>query len=139
MMITMDRSPKSMQVAASSASAYLQSERANFRESARIRFLAGARRRLIGGEVRGIPSHSHVDDHRRRGGRLLSYDFFEDDSRSMFHELAPERVKATTKRNAPPCLPGISPFAYWGKLKISRNSCDRLYVHPSHCEKRRSP
>jgi len=73
-------------------------ERANFRESARIRFLAGARRRLIGGEVRGIPSHSHVDDHRRRGGRLLSYDFFEDDSRSMFHELAPERVKATTKR-----------------------------------------
>jgi len=110
--------PKSMRVAASLTSVYLQSERSNFHESARKRFLAAARRRLIGGGMRGIPSHSHVDDHRRRGDRLFSYDFFEDDSKSMFHELAPERVKATAKRKPRSTVsPRDLPFRLLGKTE----------------------
>lgn len=54
-----------------------------------------------------------------RGGRLLSYNFFdEDDSRSMFHELPPARRKGLRPPRSesrepltlPACLPRTTPF-----------------------------
>lgn len=59
------------------------------------RFLVAARDRVTGGEARGIPSHIVTSvitaDDDAAGGRLLSYNFFEGDSRSMFHEFTSRR------------------------------------------------
>lgn len=75
----------------------------NFREStsARKRFLAATRHRVTGGEARGIPSLVMIADDNAAGGRLLSSNFFEGDSRSMFHEL----LRARRKGLRPPRMP----------------------------------
>lgn len=82
-----------------------------------------------------------IADDDAAGGRLLSYNFFEDDSRSMFHELLcthrrglrPPRV--LRKPRSPRSIRLLGFPLSRGKLKISRDSqryCDisNVYVGP---------